>query len=158
MSLREVEKQWICIYLCTSLTKAWTSWMKGSWPSWLPFEPGVDGLDWVEGRRPPAGDDGEPRRKWRDRLERRVLWKQREGPIHEATFYVLVLVGNIVHFVLYMGSPDLCKRIQKTSDKGKLRQRRCLTSSELSSCFSLCLSRGRMEGSLRHRTAWEIST
>lgn len=54
--------------------------MNGSWPSWLTLEPGVGGLDWVEGRMPLAGDDGEPRRKWRDRLERRVLWRQkREG-------------------------------------------------------------------------------
>lgn len=34
----------------------------------------------------------------------------------------------------------------------------CLTSSELSSCLSLCLSRGTMAGSLRYRTAWEVST
>lgn len=56
-------------YLCTRRTKAWTSWMMGSWPSWLPLDPGGGCLDWAE-----AGDDGEPLRKWRDRLERSVLW------------------------------------------------------------------------------------
>lgn len=61
------------IYLWTSLTKAWTSWMMCSWPSWLALEPGVGGLDWIEGRMPLAGEDGEPLLKWRDRLERRVL-------------------------------------------------------------------------------------
>lgn len=41
------------------------------------MEPGVVGLDWVGGRMQLAGDDGDPLRKWRDRLDRRVLWRQR---------------------------------------------------------------------------------
>ena len=54
------------VYRCTSLTKAWTSWMMGSWPSWLPLGPGV--LDWLE-----AGDEGDPRRKCRYKADRSVL-------------------------------------------------------------------------------------
>lgn len=33
-----------------------------------------------------------------------------------------------------------------------------LTSSELSSCLILCLSRGKTVGSFKHRMAWEINT
>lgn len=47
--------------------------MKGSCPSWLPLEPAVGGFVWGEGSMLLAGEDGEPRRKWRDRLDRRVL-------------------------------------------------------------------------------------
>lgn len=77
-------------YLCTILTKAWTNWMNGSWPSWLILEPGVGGLAWVEGRMPLAGDDGEPRRKCRDRLERRVLWGGRERTARGSVTLVLL--------------------------------------------------------------------
>lgn len=39
---------------------------------------------------PLAGDDGEPRRKWRDRLERRVLWGGRERTARGSVTLVLL--------------------------------------------------------------------
>ena len=64
------------VYRWTSLTKAWTSWMMGSWPSGLPLEPGPVALGWLE-----AGDEGDPRRKCRYKADRSVLWNEGGGDV-----------------------------------------------------------------------------